>query len=164
MNNYKGYTTIELVITLVIAMIMMSFALGPIRDLMLRMQMSDQATLFQLDLNYARQEAVNRSYPITVSPNESWVNGWVIFEDRNGDGVMNNNDEQLRESAYKDDSFKLVDSGQDAPITFTRFGSLQTPVERVINLSHEDTELVKMVITAAAGSVSIRTDEDGNNG
>ena len=77
---------------------------------------------------------------------------------------MNNNDEKLRESAYKDDRFVVDDSGQDAPITFTRFGSLQTPVERIINLSHEDTELVKMVITAAAGSVSIRTDEGENNG
>ena len=164
MNKVKGYTTIELMTVLLIAAIMVSFAITPIRGLMLRMQLADQASLLQLDFSYARSEAINRSYPITMLPNESWTDGWIIFEDKNGDGVLNDNELQLRESEYLDTKINLADTGEQEPLIFSRFGSLQNPVQRMLSLTHTDSDLTKMVVIAAAGSISIRSLDGGGNG
>ncbi len=162
MNKLKGFTVIELIIGLVIAVILIAFATSPIRDLMLRMRMSDQANLFHLDLNFARQEAINRSYSVAVLPNENWTDGWIIFEDKNDNGLLDVGESQLRESAYTNQKITIADSGTAQPVVFTRFGNLKTPTQRIFNLSHEELATEKQVVMAASGTVSVHSHSTSN--
>lgn len=69
---------------------------------------------------YAKSEALKRRSSVTVcamktnvdnqcgtSPTE-WANGWIVFDDINGDGIVSNNDEILR---YRGDYKKLDSQG-----------------------------------------------------
>lgn len=53
-KNTFGYTIIELVVTIAILAILITFSIGPMRGLLLRNQVKNEVNLLQLDLVFAR--------------------------------------------------------------------------------------------------------------
>ncbi len=156
-NNNKGFTIIELVITIAILAILITFSIGPIRGLLLRNQVKNEVNLLQLDLVYARSEAINRAYPVVVKPTEVWTDGWEIFVDVNNNGTKDNDEEQLRVTAFTNAQLSLRDSDNHSPLIFTSLGSLKSATERAIAITHSELSERKTIFLAAAGTVSVRT-------
>lgn len=156
MKKQKGYTLVELVITLAILVILISFALGPIRNMLLRNQVSNQVNLLQLDLTFARSEAINSSYPVVVLPNESWTDGWEIFVDINGNDQKDEGEDTVRTTSFENDTLSLTDSQDGLPVIFTRMGSLKGSEERSLSVTHSELDHSKTIFMTVAGSVSIR--------
>lgn len=80
MHKAKGFTLIELMITLAILGIVLGLAAPAMGDFVVRQRVSSQANELMLALAYARSEAVTRGVDIAVLPainsGTGWSNGW----------------------------------------------------------------------------------------
>lgn len=94
MHHSKGFTLIELMITVAILAITLAIAIPAMSDFATRQRVSGQASELLLSLAYARSEAVKRGATITVIPKVNqttgWSSGWCIRSDNASDCTVNN--------------------------------------------------------------------------
>lgn len=75
----KGFTLVELMITIVIAAIMTSLAMPAFTDLIASTQVKTDASNLHLSLMRARSEAIKRNASVTIAAvGGVWKNGWTI--------------------------------------------------------------------------------------
>jgi len=110
MRYYRqcGFTLIELMVTLAVAVILMSLAAPSFRAIMTSTSLTSQANEFLAALNLTRSESVKRNVRVTMCKSNSgtacvtsggWQQGWIIFVDSAAvgvEGVVNGGDEILR--------------------------------------------------------------------
>lgn len=104
----RGFTLIELVVTIVIAGILMAIAVPNLRLFVEKNRVKLAVGELVTGLNYARSEATKRRFPISVcaratdsscaGSGTSWNNGWLMFTDADGNGAYEtaNGNEILR--------------------------------------------------------------------
>lgn len=103
----KGFTLIELMVTISIVGIMAAIAVPNFTTFIQNSRIVAQANDLVTSLNYARSEAVKRWQGITVCPgtaagcsnSANWSNGWVVFVDNDANGVPDNAASVLRVKA-----------------------------------------------------------------
>ena len=90
MKNHRGFTLVELMITLVVVAIAVSLALPGFARFIRDQQVTTQTNDFLTSLNLARSEALKRGDAVSVcasnngvscSGNNDWDNGWIVFTD-----------------------------------------------------------------------------------
>jgi type IV fimbrial biogenesis protein FimT len=101
----RGFTMIEMLMTLAIAAILMTLAIPSFRNFLLNSRMVAQTNEFVLALASAKSEAVKRGVRVSVCSRASntacaasttWDGGWLVFVDNNGDGTVNGADVVLQ--------------------------------------------------------------------
>lgn len=99
-NKHRGFTLIELMITLAIAVILLTVAVPSFRDVIRNNRTATNANNLVSALNLARSEAIKRGEQITMrrkgSTSQNWDSGWDVFTDLNADGTLNGADLLLR--------------------------------------------------------------------
>ena len=120
----RGFTLIELIITIVIASVLLTLALPAMQGFVENNRV--KLTVGQLadSLNYARSEASKLRFPVSVcarSTNEScaggatWDGGWLVFTDDDGNGAKDGNNEVLRVVDSLPENITLLTSGFATP-------------------------------------------------
>jgi type IV fimbrial biogenesis protein FimT len=93
----RGFTLIELMVTLTIVVILAGIAAPSFRDMIMNSRMSTQANDLLADLAVARSEASKRGVPVfvcasangaTCSSATNWTTGWLVFADTIVNGVQ----------------------------------------------------------------------------
>lgn len=99
----RGFTLIELIVTLSVVAILATVALPGMRNFILEHRLRTQVNDFVSDLSFARSEAIKRRNNIGVCPGTSagcsgasWSNGRVVFLDVNNDAAWSTGDQVLR--------------------------------------------------------------------
>jgi type IV fimbrial biogenesis protein FimT len=96
-SRLKGFTLIELMVALSVLAILLTIGIPNLQTFVMNSRLQSQASSLISDLNYARAEAVRLGSPVSVcasvtgnscSGNLTWETGWIVFNDRNGDGVV----------------------------------------------------------------------------
>ncbi|HET6907016.1 MAG TPA: GspH/FimT family pseudopilin [Rhodanobacteraceae bacterium] len=86
----RGFTLVELMITITVAAILAAIALPSFRDFLRRNAVTAQANQVLASLQYARNEAVSRRYPTAVCAStagtgcdggSTFENGWMVWRD-----------------------------------------------------------------------------------
>ncbi|MEE9327865.1 MAG: GspH/FimT family pseudopilin [Cocleimonas sp.] len=96
----KGFTLLELMITVVIAGILASMAVPSFSQAIQNNRMSTQINELLATLNYARSEAIKRNINVSVCKSNNgttcgvvnWKDGWLVFVDTDADGVVDGED------------------------------------------------------------------------
>jgi type IV fimbrial biogenesis protein FimT len=85
----RGFTLIELMVTVAVLAIVLSLAAPSFASLMASNRMSTQTNEFIGALNLARSEALRRAQPVTLlsADNDNYSRGWTVFPDLNGNGA-----------------------------------------------------------------------------
>ncbi len=95
----KGFTLIELMITISIAGIVMSVGVPSFSQAIKSSRLTSNANALIVSLNFARSEAVKRKVKVFVrrkgSTSQHWDNGWDIFIDLNANQVFNDGTDTL---------------------------------------------------------------------
>ena len=96
---HKGFTLIELMVTISVAAILLVIAVPNFRTFVLNNRITGQANDMMTALNYARSEAIKRGLPVSMLSNSgtpNWSAGWFVFSDPNGNGAVDPGDITLR--------------------------------------------------------------------
>ena len=140
--SQEGFTLLECLVALALMAILTVLAVPGFRDLLVRRSVLVTAEALVGDLRFARAEAIKRGAQVSVcrsangsacSATGNWVEGWIVFVDRNPKGVVDPGDELLRvqsrqpqlESIASDNpgtdkaSFNFLPMGMSGPATQT---------------------------------------------
>lgn len=95
MTKQSGFTLIELMITLAVVGILLALVVPNFNETLKNNRLTAYANEFVTNINYARTEAIKRGTTVTIcSSNDddtcsgSWQNGWLVFVDNNGNGIV----------------------------------------------------------------------------
>lgn len=87
---------LELLVVLTILAILLTLAVPLMGEVIQRNRLAADASLFVVDLAFARSEAIKRRQPVTLcssgdgrscSSSDDWSPGWIIFSDVAGDAA-----------------------------------------------------------------------------
>ena len=104
MKNFKhnnGFNIIELLVTLSVAGILLAVAAPGYQQFVQDSRITSQSNRFLSAAMLAKSEAIKRNSPVTICPSTdgaactggtAWSNGWVVFANANGDGVVDAGD------------------------------------------------------------------------
>lgn len=89
MNRNKGFTLVELMVTVVVVSIVVAVAIPSFSDQIKNNRSEALGEEFASALNFARMEAVKRVGRVSLCPsdngaactNSAWTDGWIIFVD-----------------------------------------------------------------------------------
>lgn len=97
MRGYKGFSLVELMVTLAIASIATMVAIPSFSTFMQNNRMTTNTNDFITSLNIARSEAVKRGSKVTLcksangidcTADDHWEQGWIIFVDSNDNAAV----------------------------------------------------------------------------
>lgn len=157
MNN-KGFTLIELMITLIIFSIVVALGAPSFSRMITNNAVNtDRDTLFN-SLVYARTEAIKRSETVSIcksvnltacDSSASWTDGWVVFEDSNGDGAATG-DTILRVHEALKRNISVTFSGGDS-VTFDGLGRAANSGTFSLSHSSGNADFDRTVVLTATG-------------
>lgn len=88
-NRQRGFSLVELMITIVVAAILLAVALPSFRDVIHRNQVSSASNALLASLAYARTEAINRGQLVSMCPGSqgagctaastAYEPGWIVY-------------------------------------------------------------------------------------
>jgi type IV fimbrial biogenesis protein FimT len=138
MKSQRGFTLIELMVAMAIAMILLAVGAPNLRGTLQNNRSTAMANDFVSVVNFARSEAVKRGREVrltTVNPDAAdneWGPGWRVWIDTNGNNVYNAGiDEELRVREALEGNATL-DSGENAgEVRFRANGFTNIPAAQV---------------------------------
>lgn len=96
-NRPAGFTLIELMVTLSVLAILLTIGIPSLQMFIQNSRLQSQSAALVGDFNYARAEAVRLGSPVAVCASAdgascsgalAWETGWIVFNDRNGNGAV----------------------------------------------------------------------------
>lgn len=94
MNRFyiRGFTLIELMIVLVIAVILLAIGVPSFRTLIQNQRLTTTVNDFSAAIRLTRSEALQRGVQVAMVPADAtgtdWTQGWMVFVDDNNDGKL----------------------------------------------------------------------------
>jgi len=104
-RNHKGFTLLELIITISILAILLSLGIPAFQDFALKQRLNAAVTALHNDLLLARAQAIHRDVQVIACPwnpgagctgKTDWSDGWIVFGDSNEDRSYQDGETVLR--------------------------------------------------------------------
>ena len=138
LQNQRGFTIIELMITVTIAAIVMAIAIPSFRTVAQSSQQRNAVADLSTTLARARTDAAARRRSITICASSdqttcsgavTWETGWIIFVDTDGDGTLDAAEETLvvHPAFPSEVTIRMIPSNATR-VTYNRDGLLANPV------------------------------------
>jgi len=165
----QGFTIVELMITVALIAVIAGIGIPSFRQLIATNRVTATINEFHSGLRLARVEAVKRNANVVfcatsnqTSCGGSWNDGWLIYHDADGDGVVDP-DEVIRVGGGVHDGYNLTFSGGATAITFIARG-LTSGTSGTFKLcdAGNDAGLARGIILLTTGSTRRAVDMNSN--
>ena len=157
----RGFTILEMVITVVLAVLLVALALPSFRELTLRTNVTSLTNSLVITLNSARSEAVRRGTLVEVVPltSGSWTGGWKVMADTAFDRTFAT---QIGQQQAAPTGYKVCPAAQNATapgsalsVIFDQTGALRFATSADVNIVRPDTKTAqyRWISVGASGEV-----------
>ena len=128
----RGFTLVELVITLAIGAILMTAAAPAFTDLVRTSRLSAQLNNFARAVNFGRMEAIKRGRQASIcvrsgdvcSNDGPWRNGWLVYVDEDGDSEVDQEELLISYDALPD-GYSLTPNVNTNALRFSATGQVR---------------------------------------
>ncbi len=142
-KHQEGFTLIELLVLMMVVAVVIGFGVPGIAGIVANSRMSQATNDLVSSLQAARGAASSRGSSVTVCASGNWdashpaceagiglLDGWIVFEDANTNGVVDAGEAVLQAHGPVDDSIRLrpqsgTDGGSPRYVSFRPDGSPQ---------------------------------------
>jgi type IV fimbrial biogenesis protein FimT len=155
MRIYQGYTLLELLVTLAIAAVLMTFVVPGFRGLIERNNVATTSNELLGALLYARSEAVRIEADVTMTPE---TDGWLVEVDENGhpdDGTI------LVDQTVDNNNVALTENIEANEVTYNARGRADITVGDSIDISFDGT-VRSRVCLSRTGRPYVKSVAEGN--
>ena len=140
MEKSRGFTLIEVMITISIVAILVSLAAPSFKSLIQSSAMTSTVNSFLSDLRFARSEAIRRGGGVVMCRSDNpedptptcgtgstvgWESGWIIFHDLDGDAAKGSTEPLLRGQGRITAVNTISEAGAATKFQFTATGQLK---------------------------------------
>lgn len=147
----RGFTLLEMMIVIAIIGIVAAVGLPSFRYLTSTNRVKSASTELYLALIRARNEAVKRNRPVSLSKNPAgWQAGWRIIADGNSDGSFTTSDPD-RLVAETGEQKRVTITSVDDSIVFLASGRVQSGAPQIEVTSQENTALQRCISADLTG-------------
>jgi len=109
----KGFTLIELMVTISIAGILLGIAIPSFTAIIASNRLTSTANNYLAAVNFTRSEAIKRGQQVTMAnsgASSQWENGWSIFVDADGSNAFNDDGDGTLCEANEDCLLRTFDA------------------------------------------------------
>lgn len=175
-SRSRGFTLIELMVTLAVAAILLTIGVPSFRDLMIKSRLSGQVQEFYGALGYARSEAIKRGNYVSICKSAdgsscgdntvSWSNGWIVFANNDNDSpavrdISPNEEPLLRVFPALPSNYTLNANSFTNYITYDRFGMANTNGTFVFCANSDESKARAIAVITTRPRIATDTDGDG---
>ena len=160
-GRQRGFTLVELMVTIALAALLMAIGVPTFRDVALGSRLSAAANNVLASVQLARSEAIKRNLAVTVCASDDgatcaggggWEQGWIIV-DSSGELIQ-------RQDALPD-GYAMSQAGGAVPLVFEPIGIGSTAATITVCRGDPLGRQERIVNINAAGSVHIETSTAG---
>ncbi|MDW3094942.1 MAG: GspH/FimT family pseudopilin [Gammaproteobacteria bacterium] len=154
-----GFSIIELMVTILIASLLLTVGVPSFASLIANNRITSQANELVSGLNLARSEAFTRGQRVTIcsstdgdscAADTDWATGWIVFNDADGDGVVANVSDILREWEAVTGDTTLT--GSVNFVTYQGNGSVNAAANFNMTIPNGSTSQTRRICIALAGN------------
>jgi type IV fimbrial biogenesis protein FimT len=150
MKNSSGFGLMELVIVMLIVAVLAGIGIPSYKYVTTSNRMAGEINGLLGDLQFARSEAIKEGLQVTVcsspSPqtacgNSHWQNGWIVFLDSNGNGIVDAGETIVRaqpDFSASGDTLEPANNVTFQAVTFNREGYATTGNPNTVTLLLHD--------------------------
>lgn len=168
-KTQAGLTLIELMVTLAVAIALLAVGVPLFNTISANSKAVSQANALVGAFNLARSEAITRSATVSVCPvvsataspvvcaatTASWVNGWMVFADVDGDGVVDSADGDTRIRVWQPFNPAPTITPNIATVQFLDDGAVASEVKVTISQDASDSTRTRCVGVLASGQIGV---------
>lgn len=166
MTKTRGFTLVELLVTLAVAAILITVGVPSFKDLIYNNRLTAATNMFVSSINIARSEAIKqgRNATVCVSTNlanctgGNWNDGWLVWVDVDGNGILSA-DEIIRTVEQLSNSLQLT-SAQNS-FTIDSQGSVDNPNATLDVCDERANETGRQLRVLATGGISLNSQYGG---
>lgn len=146
----RGFTAIELMVTVAILAVLTAIAAPSFKPLIERWKVRQVTEELQSTFYVARSEAIKRGGGVTILHNSSatecttsgdWSCGWIVFADTNNDGKQDSGEDTLQTISLPSKvSVKLTATNAPSFIKIDRWGQLSAAQTAVLLKGSSDAQ------------------------
>jgi len=156
-KNQKGFTLIELMVTVAVAIILLGVGIPLFDTMMANNRAVTQNNSFVTAINLARSEAVSKNITSTIcafeatddypddfdcGASDDWTNGWFVFNDEDADSDYDNGETVIKIWAplvnNADIDFTASDGSTEGVISFNSLGEKVSLAELSFRIAQGD--------------------------
>jgi len=171
-EQQSGVTIIELMIVIIIAGILMAVTVPMFEDSMKRNRKLSALEMVTGMVSTARSEAVSRATDVSLCASANtqtcagnWEEGALMFEDPDGDGVLDGGEEILRVFGAAGNGItvrrRIAGAVVTTPMIFDRFGGLDNAGTFVV-CNADGVSTASGIVLNASGQARLATDDTGS--
>jgi type IV fimbrial biogenesis protein FimT len=170
-DSVKGFTLVELLVTISVAMILLAVAVPRFREMLAGYQLNTQANDFISNSNFAKSEAIRLGRRVTLCPSTNgadcaavdWEQGWIIFDDPDNDATRDAGETLLAvHAALPAGATMTGNANVDSYISFTADGTARLMNSTAfqsgtVTLCQQNRALGYAIVLSSTGRVRVDT-------